>query len=150
MNELVKGILNAKFTADVTRRHFVQGASGLATLAALPSLASAEVGGPLNYFGWDGEHGANVAKEFLASNNIQYQPSFQSSGDEALTRFNTGGRGTIDLLTPNKDFQKTILAAGVELFQPLDMARIPNAAGLFQAFREAPWLIKDGQVYGVP
>ena len=30
------------------------------------------------------------------------------------------------------------------------MARIPNAAGLFPAFKDAPWLTKDGKTYGIP
>jgi len=34
--------------------------------------------------------------------------------------------------------------------QPLDMSRIPSAAGLFPAFKDAPWLVKDGKTYGVP
>jgi len=153
VNEFVKGLLDSKLNADLSRRRFIQGATGLATLTVLGSpldAFAADVGGELNYFGWDGENGANVAKDFLAKNKIQMQASFQVSGDEALTRFNTGGRGTLDILTPNKDFQRAILAAGTELFQPLDMSRIPNAAGLFPAFKNASWLIKDGKTYAVP
>lgn len=153
MNTALKAVLDRRLTADLSRRRFLQGAAGFATLTVLGTSATpaaAELGGPLNYFGWDGEHGANVAKPFLEKHNIQLQASFQASGDEALTRFNTGGRGTIDLLTPNKDFQRSILEAGTELFQPLDMSRIPNAAGLFPAFKDAPWLVKDGKTYGVP
>lgn len=152
MNKALRAVLDRRFHADLGRRRFVQGAGGLAALTVLGSSATsaADLGGPLNYFGWDGEHGANVAKPFLEKNNIQLQASFQASGDEALTRFNTGGRGTIDLLTPNKDFQRSILESGTDLFQPLDLARIPNAAGLFPAFKNAPWLVKDGKIYGVP
>jgi spermidine/putrescine-binding protein len=153
VNEFVKGLLDSKLNADLSRRRFIQGATGLVTLTVLGSpldAFAADVGGELNYFGWDGENGANVAKDFLAKNKIQMQASFQVSGDEALTRFNTGGRGTLDILTPNKDFQRAILAAGTELFQPLDMSRIPNAAGLFPAFKNASWLIKDGKTYAVP
>jgi spermidine/putrescine-binding protein len=153
VREHVRSILDSKLNADLSRRRFVRGAGGLTalTILGLPAGGSAaELGGPLNYFGWDGEHGANVAKPFLEKNGIQLQASFQASGDEALTRFNTGGRGTIDLLTPNKDFQRSILESGTELFQPLDLSRIPNAAGLFPAFKNASWLTKDGKVYGMP
>jgi len=151
VNKYQRSLLDSKLHGDLSRRRFVAGASGLVALTILGSPArAAELGGELNYFGWDGEHGANVAKAFLEQNNIKLQASFQASGDEALTRFNTGGRGTIDLLTPNKDFQRSMLQSGKELFQPLDLARIPNAAGLFPAFKDAPWLIKDGKTYGVP
>jgi spermidine/putrescine-binding protein len=30
------------------------------------------------------------------------------------------------------------------------MSRIPNAAGLFPAFKDAPWLVRDGKTYGIP
>jgi spermidine/putrescine-binding protein len=155
VKEIVKSILDSKLNADISRRRVMQGAAGLASLTVLGAssgafAAEAKLGGPLNYFGWDGEHGANVAKPFLEANHIDLQATFQASGDEALTRFNTGGRGTLDLLTPNKDFQRAILKSGVDLFQPLDMSRIPNAAGLFPAFKDASWLVHDGKTYGVP
>lgn len=155
MSDVVRRILDSKLHAPFSRRRFLQGAGGLAAVTVLGApnaalSADGKLGGPLNYFGWDGEHGANVAKDFLEANNIQLQATFQVSGDEALTRFNTGGRGTIDILTPNKDFQRGILESGFELFQPLDLSRIPNAAGLFPAFQNASWLTKDGQVYGIP
>jgi spermidine/putrescine transport system substrate-binding protein len=152
MKDFVRDFLERKLRADVGRRRFIQGAGGLATLTVLgaPAARAQELGGTLNFLGWDGENGANVAKPFLEQHNIQMQASFQSAADEALTRFNTGSRGAMDILTPNKDFQKAILDSGVELFQPLDLARIPTAAGLFPAFKDAPWLAKGGQTYGIP
>jgi len=149
-----KSVLDNRLHARLDRRRFLQGAAGLATVSTFArsgaARAQGSLGGDLNFLGWDGEHGGNVAKDFLAKNNIVMQASFQSAADEALTRFNTGGRGAMDLLTPNKDFQKAILQAGVDLFQPLDLSRIPTAAGLFPAFKDAPWLVRDGATYGIP
>lgn len=154
MDPRLKSVLDNRLHARLDRRRFLQGAAGLAAVGtfAASGVASAQAtpGGDLNFLGWDGEHGGNVAKEFLAQNNIVMQASFQSAADEALTRFNTGGRGAMDLLTPNKDFQKAILQGGVDLFQPLDLSRIPTAAGLFPAFKDAPWLVRDGATYGIP
>ncbi len=154
MDPRLKCVLDNKLHSRLDRRRFLQGAAGLATMGTFASgqagFAQATLGGDLNFLGWDGEHGGNVAKDFLAQNNIVMQASFQSAADEALTRFNTGGRGAMDLLTPNKDFQKAILEGGVELFQPLDLSRIPTAAGLFPAFKDAPWLVRDGATYGIP
>ena len=155
VKDALRTFLDSKLNADLSRRRFLQGAGGLVSLTVLgaPStgyLDEGKLGGQLNFLGWDGEHGGNVAKAFLAENGIEMQASFQSAADEALTRFNTGGRGAMDILTPNKDFQRAILASGVDLFQPLDMARIPNAAGLFPAFKDAPWLTRDGKTYGIP
>lgn len=153
MKEFVRSVLDNRLNADISRRHFIQGGVGLASLTVIGaghSARAAELGGPLNFLGWDGEHAANVSKEFLEENDIQMQATFQVAADEALTRFNTGGRGTMDLLTPNKDFQRAILDADVELFQPLDLSRIPNAEGLFPAFKNASWLFKDDKTYGIP
>lgn len=153
MNDFVRSILESRLNAPLNRRRFVQGASGLATMTLLGASGAAQaqkVGGELNFLGWDGEHAGNVAKDFLAQSGIEMKASFQSAADEALTRFNTGGRGAMDLITPNKDFQRAILESGTELMQPLDMSRIPSAAGLFPAFKDAPWLVKDGKTYGVP
>jgi spermidine/putrescine-binding protein len=155
VDDRLKVFLDTKLNADVSRRRFLQGAAGLSTLTVLGATgqsyaADGKLGGELNFLGWDGEHGGNVAKPFLEQNNIKMNASFQSAADEALTRLNTGGRGAMDILTPNKDFQTAILKAGTELFQPLDLARIPTASGLFPAFKDAPWLVKDGKTYGIP
>jgi spermidine/putrescine-binding protein len=121
-----------------------------ASAAAATAAASAKLGGALNFIGYDGEDAKDVAKSFFQQNNIKMNPTFIADAFEPLTKFNTGGRGQLDIISDNKDFQRAILAAGVELFQPLDLSRIPNAAGLFPAFQQAPWLTKDGQMYGIP
>lgn len=156
MNRLVRSLLTRRLNMHSSRRRLLQGAAGLATVsvlgATLPGAVAqaGELGGPLNFFGYDGEQGQNVAKEFLEKNNIQMTTAFAGAADETLTRFNTGGRGSMDILTMNKDFQRSIIDSKTELFQALDMGRIPNAAGLFPAFRDAPWLTRDGNTYGIP
>jgi spermidine/putrescine transport system substrate-binding protein len=153
MNAFTKQVLQNRLTLDISRRRFVQGAAGLASVTVLgaPFAAYAQtLGGPLNYLGYDGEQGENVAKEFLAGNNIQLNATFVGSADETLTRFHTGGRGSMDVLTVNKDFQKSVLDSGQELFQALDLSRIPNAQGLFPAFKDAPWLYREGNTYAIP
>lgn len=156
VNELARSLLNNRLNADVSRRRFLQGAAGLATVTVLGApLAGAhaedgKLGGPLNFFGYDGEQGQNVAKGFLEKNGIQLNAAFAGAADETLTRFNTGGRGSMDILTMNKDFQRSIIDSKTVLFEELDMSRIPNAAGLFPAFKDAPWLHRDGKTYGIP
>ncbi len=152
MKEFARTLLNNKLNQPASRRRFLQGAAGLATVTVLgagPSRA-AELGGPLNFFGYDGEQAQNVAKPFLEKNNIQLNATFAGAADETLTRFNTGGRGSMDILTMNKDFQRSIIDSKTELFQALDMSRIPNAEGLFPAFKSATWLHRDGNTYGIP
>lgn len=155
MNDLIRNVLDTRLNTPMNRRRFIQGASGLATLTVLGAsgngaFADAKLGGPLNFFGYDGEQGPNVTKEFLEKNGIQLNAAFAGAADETLTRFKTGGRGSMDIMTMNKDFQRSVIDAKVELFQPLDLSRIPNAAGLFTGFKDANWLVRDGKTYGVP
>lgn len=137
------------------------GSSGNSAAAATPSAAgpssppasaaaSAKLGGSLNFIGYDGEDARNVAKPFFEANGITVNPTFIADAFEPLTRLNTGGRGQMDIISDNKDFQRAVLAADVELFQALDMSRLPNAEGLFPAFKNAAWLTKNGKVYGIP
>jgi len=138
-------------------RRLLGGATLLAGLALLgtstvgaQSPAAPQLGGSLNFIGWAGEDAANVAKPFLEEHGITVNPTYVASADEPLTKFNTGGRGQMDLIAYNKDWGNSILDAGIELFQPLDMSRIPNAAGLFPALQTAEWVTRDGAVYGIP
>lgn len=169
MDARSRALLMHKLNADVTRRRFLQGAAGLAAVTVLggtsavsaaskrpagrtPRSAQAgdEIGGPLNFLGYEGEEAPNVSKAFLEENGIVMQPSYIGAADDALTKFQTGGRGQMDLMASNKDFQRGVLDAGIEFMAPLDMTRIPNAAGLWPAFKVAPWVVRDGVQYTVP
>jgi spermidine/putrescine transport system substrate-binding protein len=158
---------DSNLSSNVSRRDFLTRAGDLTSLTMIcpwllaafeaactsapnTSAARNKVGGVLNFFGYDGEEGTNIAKPFLESRGIKMQATFQSSSDESLTRFRTGGRGTMDIIAANKDFQRAILASDTEFLLPLDMGRIPNAAGLFPAFKNAPWLTRGGETFAIP
>ena len=164
MSDSLDELRNAKLHAPVSRRYVLGGILGIGAVAAFGPLLAAcaksdsateavaggELGGELNFIGYSGEDAATVAKEFLTTNGITVKPTFIASPDEPLTKFKTGGRGQLDIISDNKDFQRSLIASGEELYQALDLSRIPNAAGLFPAFANAEWLTKDGNVYGVP
>lgn len=157
-----KDFQDGRSAEHMNRRRFVRCAGGLAAPAVIglsfqvgcgsssESAGGRSLGGTLNFFGYDGEEGRNVARAFLESHGVKMQATFQSSADEALTRFRTGGRGAMDIVACNKDFYRTILASDVEFLQPLDMSRIPNAAGLFPAFKNAPWATRNGRTFAIP
>src|SRR5262249_53934795 len=112
----MKDVSAAGLPAHVNRRGFLREAVNL-TLTVVGSCflascssprtsapgpaAEGDLGGVLNFLGYDGEEGANVAKPFLESNGIKMQATFQSSADEALTKFQTGGRGSMDIIASN-------------------------------------------------
>lgn len=153
MDERIRSL----FDARLNRRTFLRGTAGVAALSALgPRMtalgqtAQPGLGGQLNFIGYDGEDARNVAKPFFEANGIQVNPTFIADAFEPLTRFQTGGRGQMDIISDNKDFMRAVLDGGVEFFQPLDLSRVPNAAGLFPSFKTAGWVVRDGNTYGLP
>lgn len=166
-----------EYLSVFTRRRLLQSAVGLGALAAVSPVlaacgssgggsasssaaastaastagsASPSLGGALNFIGYPGEDAANVAKPFFEKNGITMNPSFIASPDEVLTKFKTGGKGEMDLIANNKDFQRNMVQSGTELYAPLDLSKIPNQAGLFPIFQKGDWVYKDGNTYGVP
>ena len=178
MDGPVRHLMSNRLNADMSRRRFIRGVGGLTALTVIgpsallaacspsagtsPSGSAAastapgsaapvgELGGSRNFLGYDGEQADNVAGSFLESNGITMNASFVGAADEALTKFQTGGRGQMDIMAANKDFQRSVLDSGIEFMLPLDMSRIPNAAGLWPAFQNAPWVVRDGQYYTIP
>ena len=125
-------------------------ATPLASRVAAQDDAACELGGDLIFHGWAGEDGPDVAAPFLDENGITVQATYVATAEDPLTAFNTGQRGQMDLIAYNKDFGNSVLDADIELFQPLDLSRIPNAEGLFPALKSADWVARDGEVYGIP
>ncbi|MFN8518626.1 MAG: extracellular solute-binding protein [Chloroflexota bacterium] len=148
MDARIRSLLDAR----LSRRTFISATTGVVALSALgPRLVRAQtLGGQLNFIGYDGEDARNVAKPFFEANGIQVNPTFIADAFEPLTRFQTGGRGQMDIISDNKDFMRAVLDGGVELFTPLDLTRIPNAAGLFEGLKTPSWLYRDGVTYGIP
>lgn len=144
--------IRSLFDARLNRRTFLRGTAGMTALTVLgPRIARGQtLGGSLNFIGYDGEDARNVAKPFFEANDIQMNPTFIADAFEPLTRFQTGGRGQMDIVSDNKDFMRAVLDGGVEFFTPLDLARIPNAAGLFEGLKTPSWLYRDGVTYGIP
>jgi spermidine/putrescine-binding protein len=147
--------IRSLFDARLNRRTFLRGTAGAAALTVLGprmigSAQSPKLGGSLNFIGYDGEDARNVAKPFFEQNGITVTPTFIADAFEPLTRFQTGGRGQMDIISDNKDFMRAVLDAKQELFTPLDLSRIPNAKGLFTGFQQPSWLYRDGVTYGIP
>src|SRR5262245_38628503 len=128
MVKVVRTALDARLHADMSRRHFLQGVGGLTALTILgsasaasaqsPAASSGALGVQLNFIGYDGEDARNVAKPFFEANGITVNPTFIADAFEPLTRFETGSRGQLDIISDNKDFMRAVIDADVELFSP--------------------------------
>lgn len=129
----------------------------LQSLAAL-GAAGAGLGGPaiegaraalqLTFAGWQGEDDPAAAEAFLKSSGATINAIYVNSGDELLTKLRSGGLGTIDVVSQNKDYIPLAIRAG--LLEPLDLAKIPNAAKIFPVLAGAPWARGAGKVFAVP
>ena len=136
-----------------TRRSFLQisalmGASltGLGGLAGRAAFAQSKV--ELAFAGWQGEDDPAAAEAFLKANNATINATYVNSGDELLTKLRSGGLGTIDVVSQNKDYIPLSIKAG--LLQPLDLSKIPNASSLFPVLAKAPWAQAGGETYAIP
>ncbi len=112
------------------------------------AATTATLSGTINYAGFSGEDAPEIAKPFLDEHGLKLKSTYVAGNDDMLTKLQTGGTSSLDVLTLNKDYSATEIAAG--FVRPLDMERIPAAADLFPAFQDAPWTHVDGNVYGVP
>jgi spermidine/putrescine-binding protein len=159
MDRRATGLTISHPGSTVRHRLVVAAAAGAISIVALSSSplvssvraqADCELGGDLNFIGWAGEEGEDVAREWREANGITVNATYAAAAEDPLTAFNTGQRGQMDVIAYNKDFGNSVLNAGIELFQPLDMSRVPNAEALFPALKNAEWATRDGQVYGLP
>ena len=66
MDDVIRGVLDARLATSFSRRRLIQGAGGLAALVVLGGRGVVRAqSGQLNYIGYDGEDARNVAKPFL-------------------------------------------------------------------------------------
>jgi spermidine/putrescine-binding protein len=112
--------------------------------AAAPNLPAGE----LVFAGWQGEDDQEAAKAFVAQTRTTIRSTYVASGDELLTKLRSGGLGSIDIVSQNKDYIPLAIRAGY--LEPLDRSKIPNAANIFPVLAQAPWLQSDGHQYAVP
>jgi spermidine/putrescine-binding protein len=135
----------------LTRRRAILGmgsAVAVGTGVAGVSLSAMAANARLVFAGWQGEDDWTCAPELAKAGPFPIRSSYVVSGDELLTKLRTGGMGTIDLITQNKDYVP--LSIRSHFLQPLDFTKLPNAAQLFPVLRNAPWAQASGQMYAVP
>jgi len=126
-------------------------------------LTAAACGGAAGALGWRTAHAAtteltwltweNLAKDdylaaFLAANPVTIAKTFIGTDDEQFAKLRAGGASSADLITPGLDKVELYVASG--LLQPIDLAKVPNAALRYDTFKATPLGKKDGKVYGMP
>ena len=132
-----------------TRRQFAQTLGcgvGAVAMGLLPRPArAAESITVLNWQGY-GTDEAWALKLFAERTGITVKHDYFNSEEEMLTKLRTNP-GVYDVVLINSG--RTTQAAGEGLLAPVDLARLPNAAGLSPALRDSANFKLDGATYGV-
>ncbi len=140
------------FGSQWNRRDVTRGIGlGLASAAAAtwPGRARAAEPTSITVLNWQG-YGTDLAaglKQFKATTGLDVKHDYYNSEPEMLTKLRTNpGAYDVVLVNSARDAQ----AQADSLVDPIDLAKVPNAAGLAPAFKTNPNILIDGKTYGVP
>jgi spermidine/putrescine transport system substrate-binding protein len=130
------------------RRQLLKAAAAGAALSTLAPFGRAFAATDLVWMTWE-----NLAKDeylaaFLKGGDVTLTKNFIGTDDEQFAKLRAGGASSVDLITPGLD--KVEYYAASNLLQPIDLAKVPNAALLYDTFKKTNVGKKDGQTYGIP
>ena len=128
------------------RRHVLGLAAGLAATAGLPRRPAAAT--EIAWLTWENLAYDKYVGDFAKTAGLDIKKGFIGSDDEQFAKLKAGGGADWDLITPGLD--KVELYVASDLLQPLDLAKAPNAAKMYEPFKATSLGKKDGQTYGVP
>lgn len=137
--------------STLNRRRFSAGlGAGLAAttlgIGAGPASAADQTITVLNWQGY-GTDEAFGLKAFAEATGLTVKHDYYNSEPEMLTKLRTNpGAYDVVLINSARDSQ----AMADNLIDAVDLATVPNAAGLAPAFRTNPNILIDGKTYGVP
>ena len=125
--------------------------TGLAgATAGLGSTATrAQAAKTITVLNWQG-YGTDEAfglKAFQVATGIDVKHDYYSAEPEMLTKLRTNP-GAYDVVLVNSARDAQAQAEG--LIDPVDLSKVPNAAGLAEAFKTNPNIVVGGKTYGVP
>lgn len=135
-------------TFTLRRRELLKSVLAGAAFSAVGPLRPAQAAEAVSWLTWE-----NLAKDdYLAAliekGGISIEKSFIGTDDEQFAKLRAGGASSVDLITPGLDKVEYYVASN--LLQPIDLAKVPNAAKLYDTFKATTLGKKDGKTYGIP
>jgi spermidine/putrescine transport system substrate-binding protein len=132
----------------IGRRNLLKTAAAGVAIGALAPFNRALAANGLIWMTWE-----NLAKDeylapFLSDSGVTITKNFIGTDDEQFAKLRAGGASSVDLITPGLD--KVEFYQASNLLQPIDFAKVPNAAFLYDTFKDTPLGKKDGETYGIP
>ena len=122
-------------------------ASALCLGAGLVAAGAAKADGQLTLLVWEGYADASFVQPFEKQTGCKVNPVYVGSNDEIVSKVMSGG-GSADLISPSNDTAMRLINA--DAVSAVDTSKVPNMADFFPQFQKPDWLVKDGQMYGVP
>ena len=118
-----------------------------ATAIAQDSTPAPELGGTINWMGFEGEDGGDLPKAWLEENNLTLNVTSTPQSDMVIAQAKLGS--VIDVASVNNGYLPVLVDAG--LLTPLDLSKIPNAADLFQVLKDVDWAKdSEGRIVAIP
>ncbi|MGH6720310.1 MAG: ABC transporter substrate-binding protein [Alphaproteobacteria bacterium] len=133
----------------MSRREALSGVAGITSAAALglagwPARAETKA----VFLGWQGYDEALFVDSFMQDQGISLETTYIGNNDEIVTKLQTGGIGTIDVVTPYMGYVP--LLARTNLIEPIDESKVPNLADMLPLFRDDTNVNIDGKLYSTP
>jgi spermidine/putrescine-binding protein len=101
----------------------------------------------LNLLTWEGYADPSFVEPFTKQSGCAVSATYVGSGDEFVAKM-AAAASTYDLVSPGSDIAMRLVDLGV--IEPVDLARVPNAADFSTVFQKPTWLSRDDKTYGVP
>jgi putative spermidine/putrescine transport system substrate-binding protein/spermidine/putrescine transport system substrate-binding protein len=134
-----------------TRRRPALTGLAIAGLAAVSLLAfggaPALAEGQVNLLTWEGYADDSFVKPFEEETGCKVSATYVGSNDDFAPKLAAGG-GVYDVISPSIDTTQIMVEAG--FVEPIDVAAITRFGEIYEKFRTAEGINRDGQVYGVP
>src|SRR5687767_6936283 len=132
-NSQLDAALELSRLSSLSRRSLLQGTLAVGAMAATglhvrPAWAKTT----MTWMGWQGYETPIKAGNFLAENDIDFQPTFIASNEEIITKLQAGGVGKTDLITMYFGYLPIMAEAG--LLEPIDPAKIAQFGDLVPQF----------------
>ena len=129
------------------RRTFI--AAGAAAAGAALPWGSVRAGSKgILWSTWNNLGPEDYIAPFTKSTHIQIDQTYITTDDEQFAKFRAGGAAGVDLFVPGQWEMSRYIASN--LVQALDLAKVPNAAAMYPAFKKVPLDMKDGKTYALP
>ena len=105
-------------------------------------------GSTLNILAWEGYADASFTKAFEEKYGVTVKGTYFGSSDELVSKLQSGGGSSYDIITPSSDVAGYIVESG--LVEPIDMEEIAAWKSLSPVLVGMKDVQKDGKTYGMP